>query len=114
MSVVNRIAVYIALVAGAAGGAGIASLSAQEDAPARKVTSRVQPVYPAIAQRAHMVGAVKLVLVVTPEGTVKTVRALGGNPVLIEAAEDAVKRWKYERAKTESSEAVTVNFQSPG
>jgi TonB family protein len=60
-----------------------------------------------------MTGTVKLTVTVSAEGTVKALKARGGNPVLIEAAEEAVKRWKYEPAKTESSESVTINFQAP-
>lgn len=80
------------------------------EAPTRKVISKVAPVYPPLARQAHLTGIVKLVAVVTPEGAVKRVRTVGGNPVLAAAAEDAVRHWKYEVAKQESSEAVALRF----
>jgi hypothetical protein len=41
---------------------------------------------------------------------VKSTRILGGNPVLIEAAKDAVTRWKFESAAAESTEIVQLAF----
>jgi TonB family protein len=108
-----KFAVGLGLVACGAGAVVPRSISAQEEATARKITARVQPVYPPIAKRAHMAGTVKFVLIVTPEGTVKTVRTLGGNPLLVIAAEEAVKRWKFEPSRKESTEAVAVTFQNP-
>jgi TonB family protein len=76
----------------------------------RKTTKRVAPVYPPLARQAHLSGTVKMVVVVTPEGTVTAVRTIGGNPVLVSAAEDAVKQWKFEVAKKESSVLVAISF----
>ena len=76
----------------------------------RKVITRVTPAYPPLARQGHLMGTVKLVAVVTPEGVVKSVRTVGGNPILAAAAEDAVKHWKYEATNKESSEAVALKF----
>jgi protein TonB len=93
--------------------AAVGSASATEpEQTARKIITRVQPVYPEIAKRAHLSGTVKFVVMVTPEGAVKTVRTVGGNAVLAQVAEEAVKRWKYEPLKNETTEAVTVNFEA--
>jgi TonB family protein len=107
-----KCALGLGLVACGVGAIAPRSISAQEESIVRKVIARVQPVYPPIALRAHVTGTVKLVLIVTPEGTVKTVRTLGGSPLLVTAAEEAVKQWKFEPSKKESSEAVAVNFQN--
>jgi TonB family protein len=107
-----KFAVGLGLVACGVGAIAPRSISAQEESIARKVITRVQPVYPPIALRAHVTGTVKLMLTVTPEGTVKTVRTLGGNALLVTAAEEAVKQWKFEPSKKDSSEAVAVNFQN--
>jgi protein TonB len=88
-------------------------VSAQESDVPRKVTKRVTPVYPPIALRARMSGTVKLVVVVTPEGTVKTVKTLGGNAVLAQAAEEATRQWKFEAAKNESSVILALKFDAP-
>jgi TonB family protein len=57
-----------------------------------------------------LTGTVKIVVVVTPEGNVKAVRTVGGNPVLVPAAEDAVRQWKFEASKKESHVLVAIQF----
>jgi len=42
---------------------------------------------------------------------VKSTKALGGHPLLIGAAQDAVKKWKFESAGEESSGVVEVEFK---
>lgn len=79
----------------------------------RKVVKKVEPPYPPIASQLHLSGSVKMVLQVTAEGKVESVRTVGGSPVLAAAAESAVKQWKYEAAPKESSEAVTITFEVP-
>jgi len=76
----------------------------------RKVTARVAPVYPELARRMRLQGTVKIEAVVKPNGTVKSTRVLGGNPVLVDAAVDAVGKWKFEPAQSESTEVVQVTF----
>jgi TonB family protein len=78
---------------------------------ARKVKTRVAPTYPDIARRMSISGTVKLVVVVSPNGTVKSTKVLGGHPLLVSAAEDAVKRWKFEPANEESSGVVEFTFK---
>jgi TonB family protein len=77
----------------------------------RKVKSRVTPVYPEIARRMNISGVVKLVVVVSSTGTVKSTKVLGGHPLLVSAAEDAVKKWKFEPAAQEDSGVVEFTFK---
>jgi TonB family protein len=56
-------------------------------------------------------GTVKLVVVVAPNGNVKSTKVLGGHPVLVTAAQDAVKRWKFESASEENSGVVEITFK---
>ena len=51
-------------------------------------------------------------LLVTADGRVKDVKVLGGNPVLVQAAVAAVKKWKYEPASEESTIVVKIDFGS--
>ena len=83
---------------------------AEDQASTRKVITKVAPIYPPLAQTARMSGAVKLIAVVTPEGSVKSVRTLGGSPMFVPAAEQAVRQWKYEVAKKETNEPVALSF----
>lgn len=89
--------------------------SAQSAAPAgpaeRKVTSRALPSYPDLAKKMHIRGAVKVEVVVRANGTVKSTRVLGGNPVLVDAAIDAVGKWKFEVAQNETTEVVQLTFE---
>lgn len=81
-------------------------------APDRKVASKVAPTYPDLAKKMHIHGVVKVEAVVRPNGAVKTTRVLGGNPVLVDAALDAVGKWKFEPAQAESTEVVQVTFDN--
>ena len=83
--------------------------TAQEEA-ARKVKSRVAPVYPELARKMNVSGIVKVQITIEPNGSVKTAKALGGHPLLIESAVDAVKKWKYESGKEETTTVVQFNF----
>lgn len=86
---------------------------AQEASPTtseRKTVTRVAPVYPDLARKMHLHGIVKVEAVVRPNGTVKSARALGGNPVLLDAAVDAVKNWKFEPGPNETTEVVQLTF----
>lgn len=76
----------------------------------RKIKSRVDPVYPELARRMHISGTVKLQLVVGKDGTVKSTKVIGGPPLLIDATVDAVKRWKFEEAKEETTQAQEVKY----
>ena len=59
----------------------------------------------------HIRGIVRVEAVVKPNGAVKATRILGGNPVLIEAAKDAVTKWKFETAQSETTEVVQLSFE---
>lgn len=76
----------------------------------RKVASRVAPVYPELAKKMHIRGTVKIEAVVRSNGQVKSTRVLGGNPVLVDAAADAVGKWKFEAAPSETTEIVQLTF----
>jgi TonB family protein len=89
-------------------------LQAQSNsAPAsgRAVTSRSAPAYPELAKKMHIHGTVKVEAGVRPNGTVKSTRILGGNPVLIEAASDAVKLWKFAPGPAETTEVIQLTFE---
>ena len=85
--------------------------SAQEEL-ARKVKTKVAPIYPDIARRMSIAGTVKVAVVVTPSGNVKSAKAVGGHPLLVNAAMDALKRWKFEAAPEESTGVVEFKFAS--
>jgi len=60
-----------------------------------KLIYKVNPVYPPLAVKAHVQGTVILEAVVDEEGSVSTLKILNGHPLLVEAALQAVRQWKY-------------------
>lgn len=76
----------------------------------RKIKNRVDPVYPELAKRNNIVGSARVELLVAPDGKVKDVKVLGGNPVLVQAVMAAVVKWKYEPAAEESSVVIKFDF----
>ncbi len=54
-------------------------------------------------------GTVRVVAVVASDGEVKSVEPVGGSPVLLKAAEDAVSKWKFAPGP-ESRESVELHF----
>ena len=76
----------------------------------RKVRSKVSPMYPELAKRMNISGAVKILITVSPNGTVKEAKVLGGHPLLANAALDAVRKWRFEAGSEESSGIVTFDF----
>lgn len=91
---------------------GVAGAQTAQGHSERKIASRVTPVYPDLAKKMHIRGVVKIEAVVRPNGSVKSTRVLGGNPVLVDAALDAVGKWKFEAAQGESTEVVQLTFDS--
>jgi len=88
--------------------------SAQQDGQEveRKVVSRVAPVYPDLARKLKLRGVVKLILVIAPDGRVKSTEVMGGNPVLTQAAIEAVSKWRYEPAPQQTHGMVELRFDS--
>jgi protein TonB len=63
---------------------------------AARLMHEVVPAYPVIAREAHVQGTVQLSASIAPNGTVEDLHVLSGSPLLVAAAEDAVKQWKYQ------------------
>jgi TonB family protein len=83
------------------------ALGAQEG---RKVKKEVTPVYPEVAREMHVAGSVKLEVTIAPSGKVKAAKVIGGHPVLIQSALDAVKQFQYAPATEETTAVVVFNF----
>jgi len=105
----RRVFAFMSVVCLAASLACAQSTSAEADA-GRKVISRIAPTYPELAKRMHIQGVVKVEAVIRPNGAVKSTRVLGGHPVLLNAATDAVSRWKFESGPGETTEIIQLTF----
>jgi len=71
---------------------------------------RVQPDYPALAKLARIQGAVLLRAVISKQGTIENLQPVSGPPLLIRAALDAVRQWRY-RPYLLNGEPVQVDTQ---
>jgi len=76
----------------------------------RRLIYKVVPEYPQELKSHYIGGIVRLKIVISPRGTVDTVTPIGGNPILTEAAVNAVKKWKYAPAASASTSDVEFNF----
>ncbi len=83
---------------------------AEAQSASRKLKTSVPPEYPELARRLNLKGVVRVQVKVAPEGAVKEIKELGGNPVLLDALVRAVKKWKYEPADKESVVEVQYDF----
>src|SRR5271155_1006115 len=92
-----------------AGTAALAQTTSTSDS-GRKVKTKVAPVYPELARRMSVTGKVKLEVVITPDGRVKSTRVVGGHPILVQACQDAVKDWKFLPAPEETTQIVEFDF----
>jgi TonB family protein len=79
----------------------------------RKPTAKVQPKYPPLARQLKLSGKVKVEATVTPDGRVRETRTIGGSPILVNAALDAIKMWRYEASPKETLEVIELDFKDP-
>jgi TonB family protein len=56
---------------------------------------RVDPIYPPEAHARRLEGQVRLQAVVAEDGTVRDLKVINGDPLLAQAAMDAVAQWRY-------------------
>jgi TonB family protein len=92
-------------------GSPCAGAQNQNEEIVRRAKSRVEPDYPDLARKMNISGTVKIEVVVSTNGAVKTARVVGGHPVLAGAALDAAKKWRFEPAATESTGVIDFRFE---
>jgi periplasmic protein TonB len=93
-------------------------LEVPEDFADDQVIHRVHPNYPRQARVRKLRGAVVLEAVVNKQGKVDSLQLVSGDPLLAQAAADAVKQWRYKPylhngEYTEFQTRVTVEFKQP-
>lgn len=80
---------------------------------------RVQPAYPHLAQVGRIQGTVLLRAIISRLGTIEDLHVISGHPMLVGAAIDAVRQWRYRPyilngEPVEVETQVTVNFSLSG
>ncbi len=109
MKVLSLVTSILALASGLAV-TPVARAQSTDSSGDRKVVRKVNPTYPALARTLNLSGSVRLEVTVTGSGAVKSIQVLGGSPVLADAAESAVRDWKWEKSDHDTTERVEVRF----
>jgi len=80
------------------------------------VITKIEPIYPKLALMARVTGVVLVKAIISRDGTITELQVISGHPILVPAAIEAVKQWRYrpyllngEPVEVETS--ITVTFQ---
>jgi TonB family protein len=107
----------------AAGSSPGSSLSTTDsgagETSATRLIHRVEPEYPAEAAAQRIQGVVTLDVQIGAEGAVHNIAVVDGNPLLVEAAVQAVRQWRYQPYAVDGRPAgmqtrITIRFKLPG
>jgi TonB family protein len=76
---------------------------------------KVRPAYPPLAKQARIQGLVRFEALIGADGFVKNLQVVSGHPMLVEAAQEAVKQWVYRPTllngnPTDVITTIDVNF----
>ena len=77
----------------------------------RKLKTKAAVTYPELARRMNISGKVKIEVIIAPDGRVRSAKAIGGHPVLVQSCLETVKDWKYEPAGEETTQIVEFEFK---
>jgi protein TonB len=80
---------------------------------------KILPTYPPLARTARIEGQVVLQAVISKQGAIENLKVLGGHPMLVPAAIEAVRQWRYRpyilnSEPVEVETQITVNFSLAG
>jgi protein TonB len=80
-----------------------------------KLISEPMPTYPPLARQARIQGNVVLHAIISKDGHVEQLSVISGHPLLIQAALDAVRQWRYQPTMlngdpVEVDTTITVTF----
>jgi protein TonB len=83
---------------------------------AARLIYQPKPEYPELARMTRTEGAVQLEAVIGKDGTIEELKVLAGHPLLVKAALEAVRQWRYQPTllngePIEVVTEITVNFK---
>jgi protein TonB len=83
------------------------------------LVQQVSPPYPPLARQAGVQGAVVLHAIIARDGSIESLQVVSGHPMLVRAALDAVRQWRYKPTllggqPVEVETTITVNFRLGG
>lgn len=59
------------------------------------IVNKVIPIYPALARIARISGTVRFTAIIARDGTIQNLTLVSGHPMLVQAATEAVRQWRY-------------------
>ena len=86
---------------------------------AGNLINKINPIYPTMAKTARIQGSVILQATISKSGAIENVHSVSGHPMLVPAAIDAVRQWRYRPyllngEPVEVETQITVNFTLGG
>jgi TonB family protein len=90
LSTVITIAIYTFFL-----GLAYAEVRIQPAEAMKFATAKIQPEYSPIAKQMKVYGRADVEIVINSDGTIESVKAISGNPLLTASAVAAVKKWKF-------------------
>ncbi len=86
---------------------------------AASILKQTRPIYPPLARQARIQGSVVLHAIIDKDGRVAQLEVISGHPLLVQAALDAVKQWRYKPTllngdPVEVDTTITVTFTMGG
>lgn len=80
---------------------------------------KITPTYPPLARQARIQGAVVMEAMISADGSIDNLRVISGHPMLVYAAVEAVKQWRYRPyllngTPVEVQTTIQVNFNLAG
>jgi TonB family protein len=76
----------------------------------RPLKHLVQPEYPELAKKLNLTGTVRIEVTISPDGTVKRSKVLGGHPLLASEAERAAQKTTFQPGPKETIEIIDFKF----
>jgi TonB family protein len=83
-------------------------------AATRGLVTHAAPIYPDLARKMHVGGVVVIHVTIQPNGVVSDTKVESGHPLLVAAAQEAVRHWRYSPSTDVSEITVEVKFNIDG
>jgi protein TonB len=83
-----------------------------------KLIRHLGPIYPPDAKQQHVEGIVRLHAVIGKDGIIRSLEPVSGPPLLVQAAMNAVREWRYEPTlldghPIETQDEISLIFRVP-
>jgi TonB family protein len=98
---------------------GASPITVPSNVAEERLRTQIRLIYPPLAKQARIQGAVVLDVVIAADGSVASANVIRGHPLLVNAAMESVKQWKYQPflingvgIKVETQITVTFSLDS--